>query len=57
MDSVVASYSAPLSEGFGYGIVLGLGIAFALGMIGTTWALKRYQNPILLRNWEYNTRS
>lgn len=53
----MASYSAPLSEGFGYGIVLGLGIAFALGMIGTTWALKRYQNPILLRNWEYNTRS
>lgn len=36
--------SPPLSQGFGYGIVLGLGFAFALGMIGTTWALKRYDN-------------
>ncbi|KAG0138172.1 Sodium:solute symporter family-domain-containing protein [Tuber indicum] len=38
--------SPPLSQGFGYGIVLGLGFAFALGMIGTTWALKRYQNEV-----------
>ncbi|RMZ76393.1 hypothetical protein DV737_g4866, partial [Chaetothyriales sp. CBS 132003] len=37
---------APLSEGFGYGIVLGLGFAFALGMIFTTWALKRYHNEL-----------
>ncbi|RMD41044.1 hypothetical protein DV735_g4102, partial [Chaetothyriales sp. CBS 134920] len=36
----------PLSEGFGYGIVLGLGFAFALGMIFTTWALKRYHNEL-----------
>ncbi|KAF8249796.1 Na+/solute symporter [Wilcoxina mikolae CBS 423.85] len=36
----------PLSQSFGYGIVLGLGAAFALGMIGTTWALKRYQNEV-----------
>lgn len=36
----------PLSQGFGYGIILGLGAAFALGMIGTTWALKRYQNEV-----------
>lgn len=32
----------PLSKGFGYGIVLGLGAAFAFGMILTTWMLKRY---------------
>lgn len=36
----------PLSTGFGYGIILGLGFAFALGMIATTWALKRYHNEV-----------
>lgn len=36
----------PLSESYGYGIVLGLGALFALGMIGTTWLLKRYQNEV-----------
>jgi len=36
----------PLSQASGYGIVLGLGFAFALGMIGTTWALKRYHNEV-----------
>ena len=36
----------PLSQGFGYGIVLGLGFAFALGMIVTTWVLKRYRNEV-----------
>lgn len=37
---------AALSKGFGYGIVLGLGAAFALGMILITWLLKRYQNEV-----------
>ncbi|MCJ1312710.1 hypothetical protein MMC25_006386 [Agyrium rufum] len=36
----------PLSQAFGYGIVLGLGAAFALGMILTTWILKRYQGEV-----------
>ena len=36
----------PLSEGFGYGIILGLGFAFAFGMILTTWTLKRYQGEV-----------
>lgn len=36
----------PLSTGFGYGIVLGLGFAFALGMITTTYVLKRYQAEV-----------
>ncbi|KAG7006612.1 urea active transporter 1 [Physcia stellaris] len=31
----------PLSQGFGYGIILGLGAAFCIGMVFTTWALKR----------------
>lgn len=35
-------FSAPLSQGFGYGIIIGLGFAFALVMIFITWALKRY---------------
>ncbi|RYC64016.1 hypothetical protein CHU98_g2206 [Xylaria longipes] len=33
---------APLGQGVGYGIVLGLGFAFALGMILVTFILKRY---------------
>ncbi|KAA6415502.1 MAG: urea active transporter [Lasallia pustulata] len=36
----------PLSQGTGYGVVLGLGFAFALGMILTTWVLKRYRNEL-----------
>ena len=36
----------PLSQGFGYGIILGLGFAFAFGMILTTWILKRYQGEV-----------
>ncbi|KKA26285.1 hypothetical protein TD95_000082 [Thielaviopsis punctulata] len=31
-----------LSQGTGYGVVLGLGMAFALGMILTTFVLRRY---------------
>ncbi len=36
----------PLSQAVGYGVVVGLGLAFALGMILTTWTLKRYQNEV-----------
>ena len=36
----------PLTTGFGYGIVLGLGFAFALGMITTTYVLKRYNSEV-----------
>ena len=36
----------PLSEAWGYGILLGLGFAFALFMIVVTWALKRYHNEV-----------
>jgi urea-proton symporter len=57
--------AAALSQGFGYGIILGLGAAFgkqfyirgkddlpanndgvAIGMIFTTWALKRYNGEL-----------
>ncbi|EXJ82174.1 hypothetical protein A1O1_08243 [Capronia coronata CBS 617.96] len=41
-----SSVSPPLSEAFGYGILIGLGIAFALFMIVATWALKRYHNEV-----------
>lgn len=34
----------PLSQAYGYGVVVGLGFLFALGMIFTTWVLKRYNN-------------
>ncbi|KAL8703482.1 MAG: hypothetical protein Q9201_003325 [Fulgogasparrea decipioides] len=36
----------PLSQAVGYGVVIGLGLLFALGMILTTWVLKRYQNEV-----------
>lgn len=44
-DTAGAAY-VPLTKGFGYGIIIGLGFAFALGMIGTTWALKRYHGEV-----------
>ncbi|KKK22401.1 hypothetical protein AOCH_006181 [Aspergillus ochraceoroseus] len=44
-DSV--TFQAPLSQGFGYGIIIGLGFAFALTMIFITWALKRYQHEVI----------
>lgn len=42
----VSRVGPPLGQAAGYGIILGLGFAFALGMIGTTWALKRYHNEV-----------
>lgn len=36
----------PLSVGWGYGIVLGLGAVFAFGMILVTWILKRYNHEL-----------
>nr|UJH94531.1 Dur31.2 [Starmerella bombicola] len=33
---------SPLSQGVGYGVVVGVGIAFALGMIAVTSVLQRY---------------
>lgn len=38
---------AVLDQGVGYGVVLGIGIAFALAMIGITMALKRYQSDVI----------
>ncbi|KAJ9616845.1 urea active transporter [Cladophialophora chaetospira] len=46
MSDTSGAAIVPLSKGFGYGIILGLGFAFALGMIGTTWALKRYHGEV-----------
>jgi Na+/proline symporter len=34
------SIPAPLSQGWGYGVVVGFGLAFAMGMMGITQALK-----------------
>ncbi|CAF3494771.1 unnamed protein product [Fusarium graminearum] len=34
----------PLSQAYGYGIVLGIGFLFALGMIFTTYVLKKYNH-------------
>ncbi|GKT62776.1 urea active transporter [Colletotrichum tofieldiae] len=35
-----------LNQGVGYGIVLGLGFLFAIGMIATTYVLKRYNREL-----------
>lgn len=39
----MSSEPAPLPQGAGYGVLVGVGMAFAVGMIGTTAALRRYQ--------------
>ena len=36
------AFSPPLTSGDGYGIVIGFGVLFAAGMVGTTFCLKRY---------------
>ncbi|KAL4993848.1 Sodium:solute symporter family-domain-containing protein [Aspergillus recurvatus] len=41
------TFTAPLTQGFGYGIIIGLGFAFALVMIFITWSLKRYQHEVI----------
>lgn len=38
--------SPPLSQAVGYVVVIGLGFLFAMGMIITTYVLKRYQNEV-----------
>jgi SSS family transporter len=40
----MSSTTPPLSQADGYGVVLGFGAVFALGMIATTMCLKRYHN-------------
>jgi Na+/proline symporter len=42
----MAAVAPPLSTAWGYGIILGIGSLFALGMIVTTWTLKRYNNEL-----------
>ena len=46
--------AAPLSQGYGYGIVVGLGLAFSAVMIFLTWALKRCQREVVTSE-EFNT--
>ncbi|KXH37593.1 sodium symporter family protein [Colletotrichum nymphaeae SA-01] len=38
--------TAALNQGVGYGIVLGVGFLFAIGMIATTYVLKRYNREL-----------
>ncbi|KAI1150353.1 Na+/solute symporter [Nemania diffusa] len=44
MDGSTAG--APLGQGVGYAVILGLGFAFALGMILVTFILKRYNSEL-----------
>jgi hypothetical protein len=44
IETYMSSTIHLLSQGDGYGIVLGFGAAFALGMIATTLCLQRYHN-------------
>lgn len=43
----MGEFKAPLPQGAGYAIVLGLGTVFAVGMILTTYMLRRYQKEII----------
>ncbi|KAJ6150824.1 sodium/proline symporter [Penicillium chermesinum] len=42
----VFQISPPLSQGVGYGIVIGVGAIFAIGMSLTSWLLSRYMNEV-----------
>ncbi|KAJ9668420.1 urea active transporter [Coniosporium apollinis] len=44
--AAVSETTPPLSQAFGYGIIIGLGFAFAFGMILTTFVLKRYNYEV-----------
>lgn len=43
----MVDFKAPLSQGWGYGFIIGLGALFAVGMIATTSVLRRYQKEII----------
>lgn len=40
----MSSSTAILSQGVGYGIVIGMGLFFTVLMIGLTWVQQRYTN-------------
>ncbi|KAM7198472.1 Sodium:solute symporter family domain containing protein [Rhypophila sp. PSN 637] len=46
MEVVEKQANTSLGQGVGYGIVLGLGAFFALGMIGVTFILRRYNREL-----------
>ncbi|KAL5345690.1 urea active transporter [Pseudogymnoascus australis] len=46
MDANHISVPHPLGQAWGYGIILGLGSLFALGMVLVTWILKRYNHEV-----------
>lgn len=43
----MADLEIPLPQGAGYAIIVGLGLVFSLGMIFTTFVLRRYQKEII----------
>lgn len=42
VSSTVTTALPPLSQAVGYGVIVGIGGLFAVGMIGLTRALKKY---------------
>ncbi|AOW02940.1 Sodium:solute symporter family-domain-containing protein [Yarrowia lipolytica] len=46
----------PLSQGTGYGVVLGAGLGFSVVMVFITWALRRYQREVMSSE-EFSTAS
>lgn len=47
---------APLSQGTGYGVLVGAGLGFSVVMVFITWALKRYQREVMSSE-EFSTAS
>lgn len=43
----MSTIEAPLTQSVGYGVVVGVGFAFSLGMIAITLILRRYQREII----------
>lgn len=46
-EAVKLKMEPPLSQSVGYGVVVGVGFLFALGMVLTTYSLRRYQREVM----------
>ncbi|KAG7194990.1 uncharacterized protein KQ657_004102 [Scheffersomyces spartinae] len=44
---MVSAINVPLPQGAGYAVVVGLGAVFAVGMVFTTYVLRRYQREVI----------
>ncbi len=51
----MSSNNSPLSQDDGYGVMLGCGAAFTIGMMVTTFSLQRYHNEATNSSEDFST--